>query len=216
MHSRKSFLLQSRTNHNLFVVSRGSKWRDSKYNATDCADGDGHERRGFPPRQEAQPPERPTEIHRRVNRARPYWIVERRAQQTDNRGIYATHHGLCPALSAEGLPERQCPNEYKKTRHKYCDEADHCARYPVRRWTHDSPEIGGERKQGSGHCLRGTVASEKCVVAYPSGGNRRLAQKRQHDMSAAKDKGPRSIESFKQRHALRMGQRLQNGQPGKE
>ena len=49
----------------------------------------------------------------------------------------------------------------------------------------DSAKIGREGEERAGNGLRGAIARKESVVAHPSGHYKRLAQQRQHHVTAA-------------------------------
>ena len=92
------------------------------------------------------------------------------------------------------------------------DEAERRTGDAVRRRPDDGAEISGEGEQWPGHCLRRAVAGEKRIVAHPAGRDKRLAQQRQHNVTASEYEGARAVERVKQRHTGAGTRALQNRQ----
>ena len=89
-----------------------SRRAESKRYPAKSTDRDDNKRRRTPNGEKYKSNQRKPKISRGLHRTRPDRIVKRRAQETDDRRVYAPHYRLCPNVSPEGFPERQCANEY--------------------------------------------------------------------------------------------------------
>ena len=67
-----------------------------------------------------------------------------------------------------------------------------------------------------GNGLRGAIARKESVVAHPSGRYKRLAQQRQHHVTAAEYQRARVVERFEESYALRYAEAAQDGKAGEQ
>src|SRR6516225_8183705 len=72
-----------------------------------------NEGRRAPRSEKHEADERYAEIPWSVDGTRPHWIVQRRAQQSHDRGVDAAHHRLRARTPSEGVPERHDANKYQ-------------------------------------------------------------------------------------------------------
>src|ERR1700744_3862019 len=103
---------------------RLSNWSEiCECGTADRSDSNDEQRWRAPNREEDKAKKRDAEITRHFYRCKPQRIVERRAQQADNRGIEAAHDGLRAVAFAKVIPERQGTRQYQHPWEEYPAEA---------------------------------------------------------------------------------------------
>ena len=129
-----------------------------------------------------KPDERNREITRQFDRARPDRIVERRAEQSDDRRVDAAHDGSRAGAFSQRIPERQRPYEDQNSPgRKMPINPSAAPNSPCGDGRTSGAKISGERKKRSGDRLRRAISREKRIVADPAGRYERFAQQRQYD-----------------------------------
>src|SRR5437763_8811471 len=99
-----------------------SHFSECQGNSADRADKDDEQRRSAPDGEKNQTDQSNTEVTRRVDGARPDWIVERGTEQTNDRCVDAAHHGLRARALPEIVPERQGAEQDQNTGKENADQ----------------------------------------------------------------------------------------------
>ena len=133
------------------------------------------ERRGAPRDEKDESGCGNREIDRTTHGACPDRVIERSAEQTDDRGVCPQHGGASARIGAERAPEGQGADEAKHAWNEDGEKRNGGARDPVRRYACDRAQKGGESEKRPRQGLRGPVSGKENPVGNPTGGRDRIA-----------------------------------------
>ena len=142
--------------------------------------------------------------------------VEGGGEDSYNRGVGASHRGLCPHESSETVPRWKSCDQEQESGRKNCGESECCTGYSPRAHARDCTEIRREGEQRARDRLGCAVPREKFRFTHPAGPNDARLEKRQNHVPTAENQSTRTVKSIGDRHATVVRGMSKNGKPAEK